>query len=60
MKILVVYIVMFLYGLYKLFAGLKIQEFESNILMIANLVAIICLIVARFNFWKTEQGSLME
>lgn len=57
---LAVYIVMFLYGLYKLFVGLKIQGFESNILMIANLVVVICLIVAHLNVWKTEQGSLMK
>ena len=57
---LIVYIVIFLYGLYELFSSLNIQLFEANILMISNLVVIICLILARFNIWKAEQGSLME
>lgn len=57
---LIVYIVIFLFGLYELFSGLKIQLFEANILMVSNLVVIICLILGRYNIWKTEQGSLME
>ena len=57
---MIVYIVILIYGLYELFTGLKIQLFEANILLIANLVAIICLILSRFNIWKAEQGSLMK
>jgi hypothetical protein len=57
---LIVYIVIFLFGLYELFSSLKIQLFEANILMVSNLVVIICLILGRYNIWKTEQGSLME
>src|SRR5699024_11799740 len=57
---LVVYIVIFLYGLYKLFFGFNNQLFEANILMISNLVIIICLIFARFNIQKVLQGRLME
>lgn len=60
MKMLIVYMVIFLYGLYELFTGLKNQLFEANMLMISNLVVIICLILARFNIWKAEQGSLMK
>lgn len=60
MKLLTLYIVVFLYGLYELFSDLKIQSFAENILIVSNLVVIFSLILARFNIWKVEQGSFME
>ncbi|WP_240510191.1 DUF3169 family protein [Virgibacillus profundi] len=57
---LIVYIAFLLFGLYELFASFNHQLFEANLLMISNLVVIICLIFARFNVHKAEQGSLMK
>jgi|GEM_PF-2458774 len=60
MKLLILYIAIFLYGIYELLSGLKMQSFEGNILIVSNLAVIFCLILARLNIWKAEQGSLME
>lgn len=54
------YIVIFLYGVYHLFSSFSNQSFESNSLMICNLVVISCLILSRFNVRKAEQGSQIE
>lgn len=60
MKLLLLYIVIFLYGLYELFSNLKLQSTDVTLLIISNLVVIICLIVARYNWWKVERGSLIN
>lgn len=60
MKLLIVYIAIFCYGLFQMFSGLEIHSFEATTLMIANLVVILCLIAARLNVWKAVQGSLGE
>lgn len=60
MKTLIVYIGLFLYGLFNVLSNFNHQLFEANLLMISNLAVILCLIFARFNVNKAEEGSLKE
>lgn len=54
------YIVFFLYGLFKLVTSFQHHLFEATLLMVSNLVVILCLILARFQEHKAEQGSLKK
>lgn len=60
LKVLIMYLAFFVYGLYKLFSGFEHQLFEANLLMVSNLVVIICLMFARFNVHKAEKGSSIK
>ncbi|MCM3587833.1 DUF3169 family protein [Mesobacillus maritimus] len=60
MKILMIYLIFFVYGLYKLFFGSEQLLLQANLLMISNLVVIICLMFARFNVHKAEKSSVIK
>ncbi|WP_240758502.1 DUF3169 family protein [Lysinibacillus sp. SGAir0095] len=57
---LVVYTLIFLYGLYELKSRFNGQVMEENLLYIVNLVIVFCLILARYKINNAVRGSLLE
>ncbi|PYD94872.1 hypothetical protein [Bacillus cereus] len=59
MKILGVYLLMFVYGLYKLMVNFN-QSDVANTLIVVNLVSLLTLIIADFNIRNVEKNCDME
>ncbi|MDF1509386.1 DUF3169 family protein [Robertmurraya sp. DFI.2.37] len=60
MKILVIYIIIFLFALNDLISHFNERALDANLLMLVNIAILLFLIIARFQFYKIIRGSQQQ